>query len=363
MAYFGVDRHTLKSLKVRSIDFEKLCSRNNARISYQGDIRVELVDRNTGEVRNFSSISITNDKKFASLTIGAKSIGKGRVEYVTLDIFISDENTNNLIPLTQEETRDKHRQILEHINNWYGIELTDKEAEYKYLEMNKTVELEFSSREYQAFMETAQFTAPKRYDKNLDGKNVEIYRDSFDGELNFVAYRNDSMRLKIYNKTRHLEQKRGVIVGKVYFRIEACLSTAKKIKSVFGTTKVAEITDEMMEEYFNKIVKKDVFDRIELYLKESDKAIEVRKEELKEANAKTWTKDLFGICGEKIIFENKTMEMVYDLEQIVECIRKEMPKKSNFERTIKRCETVIKGKWHKKNNLERYAEIKNKILN
>lgn len=361
MQYFGVDRHTIKSLKVRSIDFEKLGSRNNARLSYQGNVRIEMPDRTTGEIKSFSNISITNDKRFGSLTIGCKSIGKGRMEYITLDVFISEENGNNLIPLTVEQVVKKHEELIIYINEMYGIELTNTEEEYKYLEMNGTVALEFDSGYYQGLMELLQYTAPKRYDKKNEN-NIEIYRDSEDGQLNFIAYKNDSMRLKMYNKTRHLEQRKGIKLYKVFFRIEVCLNTAKKIRSVFGTDRVSEITDEMMKEYFIKVVKKDVFDRVEEYLKKSNKAIEERKKELKEANTRTWTKDMFGICGEKMKFENKTVDLVFDLEQIINSIKKDTKRADSFKRTMKRCEVVMKGKEHKKNNLNAYEEIKTKFL-
>lgn len=354
--YFGIDRHVVSSLKLRSIDFDKLESKSNVKKSFQGDVTVETVDRNSGEYRNFTSISISNDERFGGLLLGCKKSGNKKTEYVKMDVFVSEPGGNNLIPLDTIEIMDKHYELLGYIDDEYGIELSDRESKYTYLEINHTVKLEEDSKEYQGLMDIIQYIAPARY------KDISIRRDNKDGEIRFISYDNKSMRIKIYNKTRQIKQEKKQELDDLYFRIEICLNDSKKIISVFGTNDVRKITDEMIKDYYKKTIKKDVFDNIDKYIKASDKAIEGKKKEFKKASKTRWTSAICGVIGKKIEFNGKQVDMVFDIEQVKASIRKDIKSKSNYNRTMKTYGKELEEAKHKKNNLVRYQEVKEKIL-
>lgn len=352
--YFGVDKQIIGTLKVRSIDFDKLESNSNVKVSYQGDVRVETIDRNTGEYRSFTSITISKDKKFGKLILGCKKNGGKKVEYVKLEVHVADEEGSNLVPLSVDEVKAKHKEILKHINKKYGIDITDKEAKYTYLEINKTVELEADISEYNVLMEVLQFLVPKRY---RDGAKVQ--RNS-DGSIRFVSYDNKSMRIKIYNKTKQLEMEKKIKLDKLYFRIEVCLIDEKKIKTVFGTNLVEAITDEMIERYYMETVKADVFDGLDEYIAKSNKELKKELKLEKKADAKKYPKQfLKGACGLKYK-NNMNLDLVFDIEQVLEILKADV---SRWDRTYKTLQVEIEKRPYKKNNLVRYNEIKSKILN
>lgn len=353
---FGFDNRILTNLKVRSIDFDKLEGHRNVKKSFQGDIVVNVRDEKTGDLKSFSSITITKDEHFRSLLLGCKKTGGKKVEYVKLDVFVAEPNGHNLKPISQVEAINKHKEIMEYIYEKYGIRLIDEEAKYGYLEMNETIELEFEYEEYQGTLEAMQEVAPRRY------KDVVPWKDNVTGHIKMISYDNKSMRIKVYNKTLQLQQERKIKIEKLYLRFEVCLNDAKKIISVFGTNLVSEITDEMIREYFIGIVKADLFDRMDLYIDATNKALVKKKKQSKKDNKTGWTKDMFSACGNKIKYNNRDMDMVFDLDQILEIIRAEIKTKSNYDRTLKRCKKEIEEKGYKKNNLARYNEIKSKII-
>lgn len=359
--YFGLDKHTLGNLKLRYIDFEKLESKSNVKKIYEDKALVEIPDKNTGEVRTFSSISILDDKVFGKLLLGAKKVGKDDInyttkEYITLDVYVGDENKNNLKPLTLKELKAKYKEVLDYIDDEYGIRLTMNEAKYTYLEINKTFNVNRDIEEYQPFFELLKTLCPRRYRGGADTRN-----NPDDGLIRFVSFDSGVMRIKIYDKRKQLKMRNIADLNDLYLRFEICLNTSDKIKAVFGTNKVNEITEEMLIEYFKKVLKEDVFDRYDEYIKVSNKALEKEKKRLKKEAPKSWTRDLFGRMNVQIKYDKKPVDMVYDIEQVKQTIKKDV--KDNYSRTIKRCEPVMKGYENKKNNLIIADEIKEKILN
>lgn len=359
--YFGLDKHTLGNLKIRYIDFEKLECKSNVKRIYENDILVSIPDRNTGEVRTFSSITVSDDKIFNKLLLGAKKLGEnesGNIvrEYVILDVYVGGESKNNLKPLALKELELKYKEILSYIEDEYGICLTMKEAKYTSLEINRTFNVDRDIKEYQPFLELLPKLCPRRY---RQGPNVQHNPD--DGLIRFVSFDSGVMRIKIYDKRKQLKMRKVADLKDLYLRFEVCLNTDDKIKAVFGTNNINEITEEMLEEYFKKVLKEDIFDRFDEYMKVSNKALEKEKKRLKKEAPKSWTRDLFGRMDVPVKYDKKNFDMVYDIEQVKEVIKKDV--KDNYSRTIKRCSSVMVGHEHKKNNLIIVDEIKEKLLN
>lgn len=350
---FGIDKRNMGSFMVhREHDFEKLFSNRNVKLNTLGD-KMFLYDENTGERIEFQCITIEDDERFHSLKIGLKRIEEGiHREYVTLDLFVEDdEGTANLVPMTQREVIEHQEEILKYIREKYGLKLGREGSKYTYLEINKTEEMNEDVELYCYVLEYMRLVSPARYKRkqgNDDGKN----------EFCLISIENDSLRLKMYNKTKQLLEK-DVVVDKPYMRLEACLKDSRKINNAFGTTNVDEITDEMLWEYFESVVKADLFDRLDKQLEKSK--VELRKElkSLKADDKKKYPKMfVMGVCS--LMYKNTKIPLILDVEQAYEILKKDV---SRWDRTYK---TVVKEadkRPHKKNNLARYYEIKRKILN
>ena len=362
--YFGVDAHTLSNLKLRYIDFKKLKSKDNVKRVFQGDVLVEVVDKETGEIETFSYISITEEgknRKIGKLMIGAKKMGEGcsNREYIILDIFVGDEKGDNTKPLTLKELEQRYIEILDYIDNEYGIRLTMKEAKYNYLEINKTFSVDRSYREYQGFLQLLPVLQHHRFRKNPITSN-----NKKDNLIDAVVFESGVMRIKVYNKTRQIKEFKEIEKADetLYLRFEVCLCTSDKIKEVFGTNRIDDITMEMLEEYFKKIMQEDIFDRFNSFIEVSNKAIVKEAKSLKKGNARTWTRDLISNTDTKMYFGKKEVDIIFDMEQVMDYLKANM-RSDNYKNTIKRCKSIIDKKEHKKNNLLVVQEIKSILLN
>lgn len=347
---FGVDRHTIGGVKISTVDLKKLLANEKVKVYKDGETIV-LKDTKTYEELIFSTLVINDNEYFKSLVIGCKINEGFKVEYVHLDVFVSEPNVCNLVPLNEKELLDKHERLKEYIWNEYGILIKYEDAHYNFLEINNTVELEYDSLEYQKVLKLMSIIAPKRY------KSRNLWTDE-NNEVRGVFLENNSMKIKIYNKSKQLEEEYKITLAKTYLRVEIVLKDSRKIKEVFGTTLIKEITEQKMIEYYLKTVNADIFEKIDKYIKSCDKELKKVAKEEQEKDMRKWTRSfLLRACSNEL---DRDLELVFDIEQCLEIIKKKTGK--NYKRTLRRLEKDIAEKEHKKNNLVRYNEIKTKIL-
>lgn len=349
---FGIDKRNYGTLDIaRAHDFEKLKGHNNVSFNTRGDM-MKLYDQNTGEVYEFESISIKKDEKFNHLKIGLKKEKGVKREFARLEVFIDDDKgTANLKPYNKEQTIKQLEELLKYIKDKYGLNLGCSNAKYTYLEINKTIELDEDVELYRNVLEYFTYIAPARYTRkqiNKSGANL----------LNLIALENNSVKIKLYNKTKQLKEYKKVNVEGYFLRIEICLKDSRKIKNAFGTTEIHKITDEMMWEYFFNMVKKDLFDRLD---KQLEKAKPKLKQELrlqKKEDSKKYPK-IFLLSACSLNYEKTEIPLILDVEQVFEVLK---PTVARWDRTYKTLKKEIDKRPHKKNNLARYDEIKNKTL-
>lgn len=352
---FGIDFTSIGSLKISYLkDIDILLSNINVTVHQKNGATTTIKDLK-GKELTFTTIVI-EDKKFKQLTIGSKLEKGYKKEYIILDLSIKEDG-NNLIPLNKLQYDTRLNEVIEYIHNEYGLKLSIKEASFRLLELNNTVKMDRCIDEYYPVLKLIADFAPKRY------KNNAIARDG-NKRLKGVFIGNNTVEYKIYNKTKQLQEVYKITVNGDYLRIEIVLLNSKKIKEIFDTTKINEISMEMLETYYIEVVEKDLFKRIDKYIKDSNKKIkEIAKVE-KEKDVRKWVKSFFlSSLSLKYIVKDEfsDIDLVFDIQQLLDIIKKDTGK--NYSRAYKNLKEYIDDREYKKNNLDKYAEIKEKILN
>lgn len=354
---FGVDKRNLGSFTIsRQHDFERLFSHDNVKINTRGE-KMALYDQNTGEKIEFQCLTINKDERFESLYIGVKKIGRRLEEYVKINVFIThdedkkDKGTGNLKPINQRQVIEAQEELLEYIREKYGLNIYQQGMRYTYLEINKTIQVNEDVDAYGNLTGYMKYIVPKKYKRrNLEEDNKN--------EWTLLVLQNESVKIKIYNKTKQLKEYKQIEVDKNYMRIEVCLKDSKKIKDVFGTTLVEGITDEMMWEYYKKVIEKDIFTPLEKQLKKSKPELKKELEFQRRKDAKKYPKTfLTGVCS--LLYKDTKIPLILDVEQAIEVLK---PTVARWDRTYKVLKEEIDKRPHKKNNLARLDEIKNKTL-
>ncbi|MEG2347830.1 MAG: hypothetical protein RSB50_09140, partial [Cetobacterium sp.] len=195
---FGVDRHTVGGMKISTVDLKKL--KANEKVKFYSDgATVVLKDSRTSEEIMFSTMVINDNEYFKSLVVGCKINDGFKTDYVHLDVFVSEPGVCNLIPLDSKGLSDKHERLKSYIFEEYGILLKHEEAHYNFLEINNTVELDCESEEYRKVLKLMSIIAPKKY------KSKNLWTDE-NNEVRGVFLENNSVKIKIYNKTKQLQE-------------------------------------------------------------------------------------------------------------------------------------------------------------
>lgn len=352
---FGIDYTSLGSLRIRYLeDIEVLKNHKNVSI-YQKNGAVSTIRDMKDNELNYTTIVI-EDSKFKQLTIGSKLDKNFKKDYIILDLSIKEDG-NNLVPLTKEQYDKRLEEIIEYIYLEYGLRLANVDASFRLMEINNTVKMDKDINDYYGILKLIAEFAPKRY------KNNNIARDG-KKRIKGIFIGNNTLEYKIYNKTKQLEEVYNIVVDGNYLRFEIVLLNSKKIKEVFGTTKVSEISMEMLENYYVQTIEKDLFKKFDKYIKDSNKQLkEIAKVE-KEKDIRKWVKSFFlaPLSLKYVVKDEATdIDLVFDIQQLLDIIKKNTGK--NYSRAYKNIADYIDEREHKKNNLDKYTEIKSKILN
>ena len=102
-----------------------------------------MYETDTGQC--FSYLNVKKDKAIHCMKAGTSGYGK---PYVTLQTGVCNEEYGNLIGNTVSEYHDQIKQIERQLRTDYGIIADFKSADLKYLEVNRTFQIEHPFDEY-----------------------------------------------------------------------------------------------------------------------------------------------------------------------------------------------------------------------
>ena len=347
----GLDKQVIKPTVI-GIDYNKLRGCMNAVIDTEGET-YPVYDYSRKKAVPIHHINIADGTMFNTLTIGTYRADVGVGLFCYLDISKMGADDCNLIPYTIEGFRVYADKCLQYIEDRYGIRLNANNYKGEEMEMNVTITLEDRFNEYTYLLELMAKLKPgkKRY-------KAEIYY-SRDNECTGLKLKNKSMTKKIYDKRKQLEEEKEVkiILDKEYMRIEDTLLHQDKIKNVFGTYNLLEITDEAISEYMKKSIFEDLIQPLEKHIATGNKVLlKIAKEEYKRNNKK-WIQS-FIISA--LTADIKGVPILVDKQQILDVIAIMITNKGNYNRAIKRAVNDLDKLDKYTGNLLKLSEIKTK---
>lgn len=346
----GLDKQTIKPTVV-GIDLQKLKSSYNVVIDTTG-ATVPIYDYKEDKEQFISHINITDGTMFNRLTIGTYKADLGIGLFCYLDISKMGADDCNLVPYTVEGFKVYTDKCIQYIDDRYGVRLHNNSYKGELMEMNITIELTEKFNNYSHLLELMAKLTPskKRY-------KTELYYDK-ENECTGIKLKNKSMTKKVYDKRKQMETEKEVkiVLDKEYMRIEDTLLHQDKIKNVFNTYNIAEITDTDVKEYMQKSINEDLIKPIEKHIEKGNKLLKKILKEEKTKN-KTGYKRTF-LLRAAALRDEKGVPMVVDMEQIIELIKAESGK--NFNRDMKKLQKDIEELGHLNNNFKKLSEIKSK---
>lgn len=179
---------------------------------------------------------------------GTKKTKRIKQDYSRMDIVIENKSQGNLQNKTVAEYQRMIKRIFQYLYEEYGITVNLQNLKFSEMEINCTFELKEEFYKYHRVLRLMMFNLPKSFKKlgqisGINKKEQRIESETF--------YRgNSSTEVKIYDKKKHLEQTIQFRLEENIMRIEFILKKSQKIKEVFKSTLVSDLTDEKINQFY-----------------------------------------------------------------------------------------------------------------
>lgn len=308
----GIDRSEIKGFVLRVLDFTKLRKHKNVDIEERGEVEHTLEDGNS-----FVKLRIKDNAIFGTFFAGVRKRSGGYVLDTYMDITIGDKETGNLNNVTVKEYKNKIKIICQYLYEEYGVLVDGTNLRIKKLEINCTFEIREEFYKYHRALGLMMYNLPDTYEKitevkKKNKKNISVESETF--------YRGNScMQIKIYDKKRHLRDTGVCVIDENVMRIEIVLKNSSKIKEVFGTTLIREVTDDMVVNYYIGQFRKLFQFKYEKWRKDNGKLLSLMIQSHKDKSWKNWQCDILNECR-SLELQNR-VPIILEIEDLLEQIK------------------------------------------
>lgn len=321
----GLDRTIIGNFEITGIDFERALSFSEEKVSIEcsGENLYYLKDGHA-----FSRLKIVDNYMFGVCTVYMKCMNGTRFVYASMDISIGTVRETNFQNQTMEEFKLRLDTIREYLVNKYGVVADFMQATFKNLEINVTLPLKHKFKEYHRVFNLMMYNVVLRNSKPTLEFKAENKKNA-EQEVTGICKKNNCLEVKIYDKARQLREQNKADLSEEYMRLEITLLTTRKIREVFGTNRVYQITNKMIEQYFEKQCRKLLIKPYEKWKKKNREQLKKMMEEHRGKSERNWKANLLKQCSN--LEQKNLLPVLLDIDDLLQ-ILKETDRHGNYQR-------------------------------
>lgn len=326
-------------------------------------IQKEIVELSSSKVKyitasgaEFSKLLIEHDGVIDKMVAGSKMIDRKRVDYCNLETTIKPTETGNLNCYSVDDYIDRLREIQDHLEKTYGIIADFSDIKVKEVEINRTFKLEENFENYHRVLNLIMTNLPSYLKNQMDYKNVVKGSSEYQTYYATSKTTNKSKRyllFKIYNKTKAIEHI--ILLTDSYMRVEFRLVGAEKVKKALKTNRFFEMTDELINNYFDEQIDKLIKKPFEKWQKDRDKYIVKLMKNERTRDIRHWQTNVLRILQNEEISQKRPV--LLDIEELIPLIdqlglssRRKSEVRANFRKQSEKYENVFCKNDHLKLN-------------
>lgn len=321
----GLDRTIIGNFEITGIDFERALSFSEEKVSIEcsGENLYYLKDGHA-----FSRLKIVDNYMFGVCTVYMKCMNGTRFVYASMDISIGTVRETNFQNQTMEEFKLRLGTIREYLVDKYGVVADFMQATFRNLEINVTLPLKHKFKEYHRVFNLMMYNVVLRNSKPTLEFKAENKKNA-EQEVTGICKKNNCLEVKVYDKARQLrEQNKADLLGE-YMRLEITLLTTRKIREVFGTNRVYQITNKMIEQYFEKQCRKLLIKPYEKWKEKNREQLKKIMEEHRGKSERNWKANLLKQCSN--LEQKNLLPVLLDIDDLLQ-IMKETDRHGNYQR-------------------------------
>ena len=297
--------------------------------------------------QQFSRLSIEHDGVIDKMVAGGKSLKGLPVSYCTLECNVKNQGYGNLACYTVEDYAARLKEIQKHLLSEYGI-LTDfTYIKVKEIEINRTFKLDGEFADYHRAITVLMNNLPTYLKSQMEYMKVE--QNSVEYETYYATSKktNKSKRyllLKIYNKSKALENI--VLLTDSYMRVELRLIGTEKIKKDLGSYIFKELTDQIINKYFDNQVQKLIVGPLQKWQQSRDKYLINLMKQQRQDDIRHWQTNVLRILQNEEVKQKRPI--LLDIEELIPLVdqlklnsKRKSDIKKNFRKQAQKYETVF----------------------
>lgn len=287
----GLDRTVIGGFQIIEVQRERLYRHENI------EMDVTESDGYVAAGVRFQWLKIVDNNKFGTLRAGVVRKNGIKVEYAKIEITIGEGLRGNLQNKTMEEYKRYISDVFVYLEKEYGVKTDTEEVKFHSMEINVTIPLNEDFYRYHRVLQLMMFNLPNSFKKNQVMHNANKKEMRLETET--LQRSNETTAVKIYDKKRQLAQTIRYETDTEYMRIEFVLKNAQKIKEVFHTRLVCDITDFMVNEFYMKQFRR-LF--VKPYRKWQEKNAVYLKKMIRDSKKKSlryWKSNLIRECANR----------------------------------------------------------------
>ena len=286
----GIDRTVVSNFRITEIDFERLLMHENVTVDAGVEHGYVLEDGSS-----FRFLKIADGRHFGVMCAGVKVMKHMKQEYSRLDITVGSESQGNLQSRNVAEYFEKISLVFQYLREQYGVVVELSELKFSEIEINCTIPIEEEFHKYHRPLRLLMFNLPKCFKKLGQIGDVNKQKASIETETFYRGHK--TTEIKIYDKKRQLQQVKKVDLDTEYMRIEISLKNRAKIKEVFGTALVKDLTDEKVNRFFIRQFERLFVKSYRKWEIQNERVLRKLIQEHKEKNIKFWKVNLLRECS------------------------------------------------------------------
>lgn len=218
----------------------------------------------TGSGEKYSSITIEKCHEIEEFAYGVTVSGR---PYGRLVLTVTDDGYHNLNCCTPEEFIDIISIVQGYLLSEYGIQTDFQNAKYKSIEINKTINIDGMFSDYQRVLTLMMYLLPAKLrlfgEADYSSKDQSARMKVTDYSRCINTYCKESgkrgISVKIYDKSKQLEEVYNIFVTEDYLRYEVTLRSPEKIKAYLGTNDIFSLGETDIQKFFKKFIYENVY--------------------------------------------------------------------------------------------------------
>lgn len=322
-------------------DIDELVTRG---IIEQGDCKAPYY---TETWQQFRSLLIEHDGVIDKMVAGGTKLNRVQMSYCTLECNVKNQGYGNLACYTVEDYAARLKEIQQHLLLEYGILADFTYITVKEIEINRTFKLDREFVDYHRAITVLMNNLPTYLKSQMEYMKIE--QNSVEYETYYATSKktNKSKRyllLKIYNKSKALENI--VLLTDSYMRVEFRLIGTEKIKKDLGSYIFKELTDQIINKYFDNQVQKLIVVPLQKWQQSRDKYIINLMKQQRQDDIRHWQTNVLRILQNEEIKQKRPI--LLDIEELIPLVdqlklnsKRKSDVKKNFRKQAQKYETVF----------------------